>query len=190
MATSAVEICNSALVKIGAKRITALSENSPEARLCQEQYEKVRDDLLCSHPWNFAIKRVTLTATTNTPAFGYAYEFNVPSDCLRVLNLGEYPEEVIIQWRREGDKILCDDSSVHLQYIAKETDVSKYPAYFVEVLAFRLAYDICYSITQSTTLKEMMRQDFLLAIRDARTFDAQESSVRQVYAKDFFNVRF
>lgn len=190
MVNSETDICNSSLVKVGAKRIVSLTENSPEARICQEQYSKVRDDLLCSHPWNFAIKRVRLSPTNNTPSHGYAYGFNVPADCLRVLNLGEYPEEMVIDWRKEGDKILCDEPVIYLQYIARETDVSKYSATFVEALAFKLAYDISYALTQSTSLKEMLRQDYILALRDARTFDAQESSTRQVYAKDFYNVRF
>ena len=54
---SVVGICNSALVKIGATRIISLTEGSKNANLCDEQYEKVRNDLLRSHAWNFATAR-------------------------------------------------------------------------------------------------------------------------------------
>ena len=62
MAVDAEAICNSALIKIGASKIAALSDTNKRAILCNEQYPKLRDDLLRSHPWNFAIKRKVLSA--------------------------------------------------------------------------------------------------------------------------------
>lgn len=61
MATNAVEICNNALSIIGARRITALSDPSKEARNCNDQYEICRKAILRLHPWNFALERVELT---------------------------------------------------------------------------------------------------------------------------------
>ena len=37
-------LCNSALAKVGAARITALDEGSKNANLCAELYERCRDD--------------------------------------------------------------------------------------------------------------------------------------------------
>lgn len=61
MATSAEEICNSALQKLGAEDITSLSDTTRRAVLCNRQYNKIRLKLLRSHPWNFAIKRAILS---------------------------------------------------------------------------------------------------------------------------------
>ena len=82
---SVVQICNSALNQLGAASITALTDNSKNARLCNERYTVVRDAVFRSHPWNSLIKRQQLAQTTNTPAYGFSYEFALPSDCLRVL---------------------------------------------------------------------------------------------------------
>lgn len=65
MATSDVEICNSALQKLGAEDITSLSDNTRRAQLCNRQYNKIRKKLLRSHPWNFAIKRQFLSEVTD-----------------------------------------------------------------------------------------------------------------------------
>ena len=46
MASSEVAICNSALIKIGAAEITSLSDVNKRAQLCNEQYSKLRDELL------------------------------------------------------------------------------------------------------------------------------------------------
>lgn len=187
MAASDVAICNSALVKVGAKRITTLADNTPEARLCSEQYGKVRDDLLRSHPWNFAIKRAQLTVST-TPVFYYTHSFTIPADCLRILNIIELDDTT--EWRKEGNQILCFEPGLSLTYISQVTNTTLHDAIFDEVLALKLAHDICYALTQSTTLKQLLAEEYKAALKDARTFDAQESSVRTVWSRDFFNSRF
>jgi hypothetical protein len=61
MAVDALAICNSALSKIGAAKIDALTDVNKRATLCNQQYSILRDELLRSHPWNFAIKRKYLS---------------------------------------------------------------------------------------------------------------------------------
>jgi hypothetical protein len=51
---SDVAICNTALNRLGANTITSFTENSKEARLCNAEYEGIRDQVLRSHPWNCA----------------------------------------------------------------------------------------------------------------------------------------
>ena len=47
---SVVQICNSALNQLGAASITSLTDNSKNARLCNERYATVRDAVFRSHP--------------------------------------------------------------------------------------------------------------------------------------------
>lgn len=63
MATNSVEIANNALTVVGTRRITALSDTSKEGRVCNDNYDISRKACLRLHPWNFAVKRVVLTAT-------------------------------------------------------------------------------------------------------------------------------
>ena len=49
---SVVQMCNSALNQLGAASITALTDNTKNARLCSERYPTVRDAVFRSHPWN------------------------------------------------------------------------------------------------------------------------------------------
>lgn len=51
-------IANVALARLGAKRISAISEDTENARLINAVYGTLRDEVLRAHPWNFAIKRV------------------------------------------------------------------------------------------------------------------------------------
>lgn len=65
MAASDVEICNSALSKLGAEEITALTDNTRRAKLCNRQYDKIRKKLLRSYFWGFARKRAYLPQVTD-----------------------------------------------------------------------------------------------------------------------------
>ena len=56
MAQSAVDICNSALQKLGAASILSFQDNSREARQCNIAYDSNRRSELRKHDWNFAIK--------------------------------------------------------------------------------------------------------------------------------------
>ena len=184
MAITAVSICNSALLKIGAQRIASLDENNKRAISCKEQYEKNRDDVLRSHPWNFALKRVALSLLTTTPAFGFDYEFQLPTDCLRVISIDPRVKHSI-----EGRKLLADETSISMLYISKITDTNLYDPNFVEALALRLASDLAYPLVQSVNLKQELLKEYQEFIRDARTFSAQEGSADDFMEDYFLNAR-
>lgn len=185
MAT-AVEICNSALIKVGAQRILSLTDPNERARLMNEQYPKVRDELLYSHPWNFAIERVALAAVT-APIFGFDSAFQLPTDCLRVVETDLPTTEA---WKIEKDKLLCNSDAVQILYIKKITATNVYSPAFCEALAYRLAADIAYQVTQSTTLASDLFQKAEQKIAYARSFDAQESQGDRVYADSWLNARY
>ena len=56
MATYDYEIANLALVRIGAERITSLTDGSRNANEINAVFTLIRDEVLRSHPWNFAIR--------------------------------------------------------------------------------------------------------------------------------------
>ena len=106
MAQSVIDICNSALQRVGATTILSLSDNSPEARACSVAYDSNRRDELRKHRWNFATQRAVLAPDSTAPAFDFDYAFTLPSDCLRVIRPNTYD----LDWVVEGRKILTNDS--------------------------------------------------------------------------------
>ena len=71
MATNSVDICNTALILNGAQTINSLSDDSKGAKLCNKEYDKVRQAVLTEHPWNFAMSRKELAQTVNVPVFKF-----------------------------------------------------------------------------------------------------------------------
>lgn len=186
MATSETSIANSALMKLGADRIVSLTDDTREARIMKEQYPKVRDDILRGHPWNFALVRVVIAPLTTAPDWGFSYQYELPSDCLRLLNVDVPGTE----WQLEGRIIVTDAAELGIRYIRKVTETGLFDSNFSEALACKLAADCCFAITQSTTLKDGLMKEYLQRIREARSFDGQESGPARVYAKEWLNSRY
>lgn len=186
MATpSEIGICNSALSKIGASRITAFDGSSKEAILCDEQYKKLRDDVLRAHPWKFALKRATLQLLPEAPAFGYACKFDLPGDYLRVVRF----EPSGCAYTIEGRELLTDASEAAIQYVSLVDDPALFDPNFREALAFRLAADLAYPIAQSAALAKGMMDAYEQQLRLARSMNAQEGTPPKVEADDWIQSR-
>jgi len=178
MAYSQVGIVNLALIKIGSKRITAMSENSEPAIVANAIWQYIRDEVLEAKDWRFAKLRVALAQNATTPAYGYDYAYTLPTDFIRLcrqdktdvsvfpsglysedestgqIYLNEYYYSYKIETISDGTLCLLSDydntdNDLYITYIKKVTDVNKFSPSFVSALAFRLAAEMSLAITES-----------------------------------------
>ena len=185
MATSVVQIVNNALVKIGANAILTLTEDSEAARAANLIYEQIRDACIRDHVWNFAVNRVELAQNSTAPAFGFSYQYNLPSDCLRVLQM----DDMSTLYKIEGGKLLTDDGTAKILYLARVEDVNLFDAMFVEALSARLAAELSVTLSESNTLYSNMMEMYQRKISDARSMDAQESGYIEIVADTWLDSR-
>jgi len=183
---SPVDICNSALIKLGVERIASFTEDSKAARICNEQYDKIRDSLLYDHYWNFAIKRVMLAKSTDTPAFGFDCKYALPGDCLRPIRL----DKKGFAYKVESGFLLTKLDNAGLLYVSKEVDTSKYTPKFREALAWKLAADFAYPLVQSVSLMATIMEKAKMFALDAASTDAQEDFIDNVIDDSFIDSRF
>jgi hypothetical protein len=177
---SSVEISNSALTKLGAKRIMDLADTQKEAREINAIFTIRRDYLLRCYNWSFAMKRASLSALVTTPISGYTTEYQLPSDCLRVVQVSDHwdipgmadylnsPDEEM--YRIEGKKILTNlGAPLKIRYSRQVTNTGDFDSAFVEVFASDLAFTVAEALTQSNSKKEAAREDrreaIMMAIR-------------------------
>lgn len=186
-APTETSICNSALIKLGVDRINSLTENKKSAILCNEQYPKLRDEVLVSHPWNFSIRRITLAKLSSTPLFGFVNEFQLPTDCLRVLST---EDDKSVPYKVEGRKLLTDNSDVKILYISQVTDTSQYSPRFVEALALRIAVELSYSLISNTNITSLLIRQLELHMSRSRSVDAQEGTPDDLVQDTFIEARF
>ncbi len=183
--TSELDICNSALAKLGAEKIQSLTGQNKRARLCNQQYKPNRDKLLRMHPWNFAIKRITLNPLVSNPPFGPLNEFQLPADLIRVYKI--FNQENI--HKKEGDRLVSSDGTIDLIYIFKVENVALMDVSFQELLALLLAADISYALIQSNTLTQTLWAQYREERKEIRSFSSQESFPDSLQPDTFTNSR-
>lgn len=179
---SQTEIVNAALGKIGAEtRLSSIGENSKAGRAATAAYTVARDALLADHPWNFAMKRAALPRLQSVPVFGYAYEYQLPSDCLRLYEVGgfyvwELRPGTKAPYALEGGKILTDIAApLQLRYVARVEDTASYSALFTEAFAWKLAVELAEPISGEKATRQLADRGYEAAIARARFVDGSEN---------------
>ena len=91
MALTDVEVLwNLSLGYVGEYQIedSAVSRASKQYELCERFYDVARDKALKRHNWNEAMARAIITTDRFPPLFEYEFSFDLPSDNLRVISVG------------------------------------------------------------------------------------------------------
>jgi hypothetical protein len=172
---SQVDISNLCLSILGKPSIASLGDNSNAARVVNIEYDMIRRALLTGPgTWRFSIKRASLPSLTAVPVSGpYQTMYALPSDCLRILQVGDmYPGLDLSDYRlgptdadytQEGRNLLCDyGSPLSLQYVGDVTDTTLFDAWFVIYFAAQLAWTCCERLTGSDAKQQaaMSRKEY------------------------------
>jgi hypothetical protein len=167
---SAIEIANRALTKLGETRILAFTDDTKQARDVNSLFAIVRDAELRSSRWRFALARAQLPALATAPAFGFARQFQLPNDCLKVLEVGtfypgvdtsDYIQTDNSEYAVEGNAVLTNlEAPLNLRYVKQVTDPTLFDSLFVEAFACRLAAELAETLTESGSKKEMAWREY------------------------------
>lgn len=193
MATNALEICNSALTLVGARRIVSLSDPSLEARECNANYDIARKATLRDFPWNWATKRVVLdTADSTAPAFEYQYRFAIPDDFIR--NHTVYDTSACIleagRWRLESDFYLTDEATLWVRYVYNVTDTTLFDPIFDEAVAAKLAHKISFKLNASESTRAEVAKIYMDCLRRAKFTSSTEEPSEKLDADEWVRSRY
>lgn len=166
-----LEIANLALDHLGCQSISSLADDNNRAKLATRLLQIARDYTLEMNSWDFATKRVTLTANGNTPAFEWTQEFDEPTDLIRIIS--EYNEA---EYKRENGKILSDASTLKLKYTYRIDEDVPRTATFDIAWSYILAHFMCYSLTQNNALKAQLLAEATEKVNLSMSLNAMGSS--------------
>jgi hypothetical protein len=188
--SSKVQLCNLALARLGAARITSLSDNTNEAKLCNLMFDDIAEEVMSEGAWSSTVSRASLALTANTPAYGYTYEFQLPTDpfCLRVLEINDLTSGDY-DYRIEGDKLLANINTMKIRYIGRITDTQSYDPMLKRAVVSRLAAELAYPITGNLQTSKAMQELYQFHIADGLAVDGTQGSVEDVFRSDDVDVR-
>jgi hypothetical protein len=185
MALTKIEICNQALLRVGADTIASLDTgsdlNTPvvrEAALCNIFFDQALAETLRIFPWNCCSARSIPSRLTESPAFGYAYAYQLPNDCARVVSIFDSPNQSVTgtRWIIEGRQILCDYKKVYLKYVRVPENVNTLDALTTQGLICKLALKLAMPLQLDDKLVTKITQELeLIVLPSARSIDTFEN---------------
>jgi hypothetical protein len=189
MALSKFDICNQALVLVGANTITSFSQNTTESIVANQLYETTVEDLLTKCRWRFASKQVQLSKNTTNPDARYEASYALPSDALilhtvtvsdSVINYDRYEQNIFTN-TSTSDTVIAD-------YTFQPSE-SIFPPYFAKVLVFELASLFAGAIARNDQLANLYAQRAVAQLQQAKSIDSQAQTTRRANVDRFRNVR-
>lgn len=168
--SASTDIANRALTKVGAKRISDLTEDSREGRVVNSCFNALLRAELQTNLWVFAIRRVQLAADTEAPVFGRPFQFSLPNGFVRLAPVEPFQAEFPRDFYIENRKIVTDEAGpLDFRYVSDNIDTALVDPLFAEALASRIAMEISEELTQSNAKHEILRDNYANFIRLART---------------------
>ena len=147
-------------------------------------YEPIRRRELQVRRWRFSIIRDSLPALAAAPNSGYAYQYQLPNDFLRLIeggdlltmaDLSDYRGAEEALYSIEGQSILTDiGAPLAIRYLRDVTDAASFHPAFVEAFSAALAVATCERITGSSSKLQEVRGLYADAVRDATRANALE----------------
>ncbi len=170
---SKIEIINRALLKLGEPPVSSLND-AAFGRSYDIIYNDVKDLLLSSYPWRFAVAHKKLARLEEK--FGDKYMYRLPADCLLLLKVfGDVHAEVsdVRPCMTENYELAnnCIVTFVHsgisAEYVKLVDDDMMFPRLFREALAAKVAAELAMRLKHSLELKQAMESEFFNLIRQA-----------------------
>lgn len=191
-----LEIINHALIKAGQSVVSAVTATKA-SRLLNAQYPYSLDAVLEAHPWDQFKKQTRLLPQEHTHIeFGYAYEFILPIDFVRLIE--EEPKG--FDYERAQGKLWANEDIFECSYVALPTnanweevpDWNTVPNWndlpgmtialddisvnssFLEVLAYHMVKNCAYGITGDHNDTKMFDDMYRAALMKATSVMAQQ----------------
>ena len=195
-----VEICNIALGYLGEDSITALSDGTTRADLCNQIYAAVRDAVLEDRDWQFAslwAAQATIASTSKNPRL--AYQASKPTGTLSVREVVD-AEGDAIDWLLEGELILVDDyvadavaagtDGVYVHVTQSVADTTKWPNAFILAFAHRLAAELAVPLSENVRKQETEWALYRQALEIATSNDSMQGRpIQGPYVSTLANAR-
>lgn len=146
---------------------------------------------------SFSINRLNIAVSTETPKFGYSYQYKIPSDCLAILGIGNAEDSANnSDYAIENGYIMTDlyagassSDSLPVRYIKDVSDVYFWTPEFIEAAKYYLAIETCMAITKDKELKAYLENKLRLVKINSNCLDSMENKPIKICKSKFASAR-
>jgi hypothetical protein len=182
------ELANGVLTKLGDAMVSSLDDGSTAAQLIKANIDRLRRAELRKYRWNFAGEAASLPEVLPAPPFRWAHAYALPGGSLRLLDVYRGPFISGSSWsppradyQLQGVLVLTNEAApLNVRYGRDVPDVGAWDAAFFEVMACKIAAELCERFTQSAGKKQQLEALYQQAVSDAKRLDAIEDEPQEL----------
>jgi hypothetical protein len=117
-----LSIFNEALRILGQPRLTTPEAETEPARQLRDAYEGAVMACYEAGNFNHTIRRAVLARLGTTPAWGYQYYYQLPTDFKKVAEITSsgLPDDPLVDYEIEEGGLATDADAVYLKYVSSE----------------------------------------------------------------------
>lgn len=167
---TSIDLASNALLLIGEETISSFTDDTTAALVAANLYAPTYEGLLTLHPWRFASTKAQLARLVAAPINQWKYAFQLPNDFL----VAQHVDRGNDNFQIYADKLYTDQPTMILDYTYKP-DESYLPAYFTELLEYKLASIFAIPITESATKADYYASIANTQLTRAKTIDSQST---------------
>ncbi len=186
--TTDIEIINAAISMVGKQQTTNTIDGGGALAIDAEKlYSILVTAELGSNRWRFAqtFKQVSILTTLNPSFAGWAYECQVPADCIMIQAI--YPNQ---NYTVMGEHILTQSNQPLTVVYSHTVPVSKWPPAFSMYIVYHLASMLGISVTNSDRMLARIAKGMTTWESRALFADAQSCTTLPFRHNPYVDVRY
>lgn len=195
--TDRLSIYNSALFRIGQRRIASLTVNEEARRVLDDIWDEgLVKYCLEQGLWNHALRTVKIDADPDfTATFGHPYRFNKPEDHVRVAEVcsDEFFQCPLLNYQDETQYWLASVTPIYVRYVSNGAqyglNYANWPDSFVDFVCWRAGYLAIPRIKDSSADQEDAKRELRMAKENALSKDAMKEPTKFMPAGSWVRAR-
>lgn len=175
---SEIQVYKAAALGVGSETaITSPTDDRPLAKKIRAAWDLNRRAAIREGSWNFAARRERLPALASAPAFGFDYQYQLPSGCLRLIEVQSGGNQLgADEYQLEGGKVLCNVTGpLDVRYLVDVTEAADWDDAFADAFGQRIAWKIGKSIAGSAFSEQDAEVKYRALLSAAKRVDAMEN---------------
>jgi hypothetical protein len=178
-----IEICSTALIKLGADEISTFEDETREAKLCNRIYELAVRTCLSDRNWYFSQNQIELNRLSNVPLYKYTSAFQLPTDYLRLVG----KENPSLPHAIHENYLYCDAQEIKITYVFRASE-EKFPAYFTTYLVDYLCRELAIALMEDERKAAYYENKTIASRKRAGLIDSQSNGDTRVPFGSFYSV--
>lgn len=192
MPDTKIDICNRALIELGANTIADFSSDTTESKVASLLYDATVRKVLSRYPWGFATKGHVANLIESENVTGYDRAYQLPADCVAVWNVRDPGGSDLPtgEWEVYGTEVHCNGGGETMEVdYTRVVGEALFPAHFTEALEIALMHRFCGPLSHSGSMRDALGKEFERVLSLSKNSDGRQRHARRIQPTRFLAVR-